>query len=227
MNCLEYRRSKLSDPRRLPPDAQAHELECAQCARFAREVDDTDASVAEALAVRVPEGLAERALLRRRPARWRWAPWALAAGLALAATAVVHPFKPNASEQYARLAIEHVVMEPESFTTERGADPAVVQAALRSFGGTLKEPIGRVRYVRLCPVEGGTGWHIVFETPGGLATLILVPDRHIGSAAVADAAGWDALVQPSPRGYYAVVTASRAGTVAADRLIRQRIDWNT
>jgi uncharacterized protein DUF3379 len=227
MNCLEYRRSKLSDPRRLPEDARSHERECAQCAEFAREVDATDVSIAEALAVRVPEGLAERVLLRRRPARWRWMPWALAAGLAIALTTVLHPFRSDPSQQYARLAIEHVVMEPESFTTERGSDPAVVQAALRSFGGTLKEPIGRIRYVRLCPVEGGTGLHIVFETPEGLATLILVPDKHIASAAVADAAGWDALVQPAPRGHYAVVTASRAGTVAADRLIRQRIEWNT
>jgi uncharacterized protein DUF3379 len=227
MNCLEYRRAKLSDPRRLPEDARSHERECAQCAEFAREVDATDAALAEALAVRVPEGLADRVLLRRRPSPWRWAPWALAAGLALVVVFVVRPFKPDVSEQYARLAIEHVVMEPESFTTERGTDPAVVQAALRSFGGTMKEPIGRVRYVRLCPVEGGTGLHIVFETPEGLATLILVPDKHIGSAAVADTAGWDALVQPSRRGYYAVVTTSRAGTVAADRLIRQRIDWNT
>jgi uncharacterized protein DUF3379 len=227
MNCLEYRRSKLSDPRRLSPEAKAHERECAQCLGFAREVDAGDDAVAEALAVRVPEGLAERALLRRRPARRRWAPWALAAGVAIALTAVLHPFKADPSQQYARLAIEHVVMEPESFTAKRDTDPAVVQAALRSFGGTMKEPIGRVRYVRLCPVEGGTGLHIVFETPEGLATLILVPDKHIGSAAVADTAGWDALVQPSRRGYYAVVTTSRAGTVAADRLIRQRIDWNT
>jgi hypothetical protein len=227
VNCLDYRRAKLSDPRRLPPEAQAHERECAQCLAFAREVEAMDASVAETLAVRVPEGLAERALLRRRPARWRWTPWALAAGIVLAVAAVVHPLKPDPSEQYARLAIEHVVMEPESLTSERGNDPAIVQAALRSFGGTLKEPIGRVRYVRLCPVEGGTGLHIVFETPEGLATLILVPDKRIASAAVADAAGWNALVQPAPRGYYAVVTQSRAGTVAADRLIRQRIDWST
>jgi uncharacterized protein DUF3379 len=227
MNCLEYRRSKLSDPRRLSPEAQAHEGECAQCLAFAREVDAGDDSVAEALTVHVPEGLAERALLRRRPARRRWAPWALAAGVAIALTAVLHPFKPDPSQQYARLAIEHVVMEPESLTTERGTDPAVVQAALRSFGGTMKAPIGRVRYVRLCPVQGGTGLHIVFETPEGLATLILVPDKHVASAAAADAAGWNALVQPSPRGYYAVVTASRASTVAADHLVRQRIDWNT
>jgi Protein of unknown function (DUF3379) len=226
MNCLEYRRTKLSDPRRLPAEAQAHERECAQCLAFAREVDETDAAVAEALAVRVPEGLAERVLLRRRPARLGWAPWALAAGLVLALAATVHPFRDDPA-QYARLAIEHVVMEPESLTTERGNDPAIVQAAVRSFGGTLKEPLGRVRYVRLCPVEGGTGWHIVFETPEGLATLILVPDKHVASAAGADAGGLDAMVQPAPRGYYAIVTASRGNTVAADRLVRRRIDWST
>lgn len=228
MNCLEYRRAKLSDPRRLADEALAHARDCAQCRDFAREVDATEISIAEALAVRVPEGLAERALLRRRPAHRRWTPWALAAGLVLAVGALaLHPFGTDPSEQYARLAIEHVVMEPESLATERANDPAMVAAAVRSFGGTLKQPIGRVRYVRLCPVENGTGLHIVFETPDGPATLIVVADKRIAAAATADAAGLDALVRPAPRGYYAIVTGSRARTVAADRIVRQRIDWNT
>jgi uncharacterized protein DUF3379 len=227
VNCLEYRRMKLSDPRRLPPEAQAHERECAQCLAFAREVDEAEAAVAEALAVHVPEGLSERVLLRRRPARWWWAPWGLAAGLVLAGAIAFHPFKAAAPDGYAKLAIEHVVMEPESFTTEQNNDPAMLRSAVHSFGGTLKEPIGRVRYIRLCPVEEGTGWHIVFETPEGLATLILVPDKRIASAGGADASGFDALVQPAPRGYYAIVTASRGNTVAVDRLVRQHIDWKT
>lgn len=227
MNCLEYRRCKLSDPRRLPPEAQSHERECAQCRALAWEVDETDASLEDALAVRVPEGLAERVLLRRRPGRWTWAPWALAAGLVIALAATVHPSRPGAAERYARLAIQHVAMEPESLTTERDNDPGMLEAAVRSFGGTVKAPIGRVRYIRLCPVDDGTGWHIVFETPDGLATLILVPDKRVASAADAEAAGLDAMVKPAPRGYYAVVTASRGNTVAADRLIRDSIDWRT
>jgi uncharacterized protein DUF3379 len=227
MNCLEYRRSKLVDPRRLPPDAQAHERECAQCSAFAREVDDMDASVADALDVRVPEGLPERALLRRRPARSAWTPWALAAGLVLAFAAVaMHPREDPAAGGYARLAIEHVAMEPESLTTERGNVPGALPAVLRSFGGTLKEPIGRVRYVRLCPEQEGTAWHVVFETPEGLATLILVPDKHVTAAAEVQAGPLNALVQPAARGYYAVVTTSREKTLAADRLIRRRIDWS-
>ncbi len=227
MNCLEYRRGKLSDPRRLPPEAQAHERECAPCQAFAREVDESDVALADALAVRVPEGLAERALLGRRPGRWTWTPWALAAGLVIALAATLHPFRPDAGERYARLAIEHVAMEPESLAAERDNDPGMLEAAVRSFGGTVRAPIGRVRYVRLCPVGEGTGWHIVFETPEGLATLILVPDRRIASAAGIDAGGLDAMVQPAPRGYYAIVTRSRAASTAADRLIRQRIDWTT
>jgi hypothetical protein len=227
VNCLEYRRWKLSDPRRLPAEAQAHERECAQCGAFAREVDDTDASLVEALAVRVPEGLEERVLLRGRPGRPRWAAWALAAGIVVALAVTMHPFRPDPAERYAKLAIEHVAMEPESLTTERDNDPGMLEAAVRSFGGTVKAPIGRVRYIRLCPMDEGTGWHIVFETPEGLATLILVPDKHVASAASADSGGLDALVKPAPRGYYAVVTPSRDGTVAADRLVRERIDWRT
>ena len=56
-----------------------------------------------------------------------------------------------------------------------------------NFGGEIKEPLGRVRYIRLCPVGTGTGWRIVFETPQGLATLILVPDQHIAAPAAAQA----------------------------------------
>lgn len=227
MNCLEYRRWKLSDPRRLPPEAQAHEGECAQCQAFARDIDESDAALADALAVRVPEGLAERALLHRRAPRWTWTPWALAAGLVVALAMSVHPSGPDAAERYAKRAIEHVAMEPESLATEHDNDPGMLEAAVRSFGGAIKAPIGRVRYIRLCPVGEGTGWHIVFETPEGLATLLLVPDRRIASAAGADAGGLDAVVQPAPRGYYAIVTRSRAASAAADRLIRQRIDWTT
>ena len=58
---------------------------------------------------------------------------------------------------------------------------------MRNFGGEIKEPLGRVRYIRLCPVGTGTGWRIVFETPQGLATLILVPDQHIAAPAAAQA----------------------------------------
>ena len=59
-NCLEFRREKLADPRHLSPDALAHLNECAACRGFAAEINENEARLAAALAVPVPEGLAER-----------------------------------------------------------------------------------------------------------------------------------------------------------------------
>jgi hypothetical protein len=191
-------------------------------------VDESEHSLERALATRVPEGLADRILLRTRlgnPARRKWA---IAAGVVLASAFGWKYFKdsPKPSDQYARLAIEHVVMEPESLTTLRNADAEALRTVLQDFGGRLKEPLGDVRYIRLCPMDGGTCWHVVLETTDGLATLILVPGKTLSAAQTASAGGWNALAQPVARGYYAIVTASPALTTKVDHMVRERIDWN-
>ena len=226
MNCLEFHREKLADPRRLSVHAQAHANGCASCAAFARSVDDGERDLESALGVPVPEGLADRVLLRARGSRQAWRAWALAAGVALAVTFGILSFE-KFQDRYARLAIEHVVTEPESLTTVRNADAEVFRALMQSSGGTLKAPLGTLRYIRLCPVEDGTGWHIVFDTPDGLATLIIVPGKTLGAVQVASAGGWSALARPMPRGYYAVVTTSSQATSRLDRLISERIAWDT
>ena len=229
MNCLEFHRLKLADPRRVSAEAREHARACAACRDFAQRVDETEAELAHRLSVPVPDGLAERVLLaRRRPVRPAWRVWAIAATvvLAVAVAAGVRQWKaPVPAEDYARLAIEHVMMEPESLTMVRNADPALLAAAIDELGGKLKGPIGKVRYIRICPVDdGGSGWHIVFETPHGLATLLLVPDKRIGSSTALSVGSWNAIVQPMPRGYYAVVTASPDTASGVDRMIREQLD---
>jgi len=226
MNCLEFHRQKLADPRRLSAEAQAHAQACADCLAFARSVDETEGQLQQALATPVPEGVADRILLRvHASGRPAWRAWALAASVVIGVALTFALLQTTPSGEYARLAIKHVVDEPESFQKLYNMEPAVIGEAMRSVGATLKEPIGRVRYVKLCPLEqGGTGWHIVFETPEGLATLILVPGKPPESMQVASASGWSALIRPIPHGYYAVVTASSKATSRVDRDIRQRID---
>lgn len=227
MNCLDFRRHKLADPRHLPDEARAHAADCPTCAAFACEVDETERSLERALATPVPEGLADRILLHTRRPHRTWRVWALAASVVVAVALGFSFFREsrNAPDQYARLAIEHVVMEPESLTTLRNADPEALKAAMRDFGGSLKEPLGQVRYIRLCPVDGALSWHIVLETPEGLATLILVRGKRLHGLETASSGGWSALVQPAPGGYYAIVTASAASTSRIDRMLRARVNW--
>lgn len=226
MNCLDFRRLKLADPRRLPEEARAHLAACAACAASAREVDEAEQALERSLAVPVPEGLADRTILHLRGAHRGWRRWALAATVLVAIALAAWQLAPgDAPDAYARLAIEHVVMEPESLTTERNADPEAFRAVVENFGATLKALPGRVRYVRLCPVEQGVGWHVVFETPQGLATLIFVPGKEMPRVGTASTAAWSALARPVRGGYYAIVTASAAATTRFDRMIRQSIRW--
>jgi hypothetical protein len=227
MNCLDFRRHKLADPRRLPADAQAHLRACPTCAAFSCEVDEAEAALERSLAVPVPEGLAERAILHAHAPRRAWRRWALAAAvlLAMAIGALRFLWQPAQPNVDAPLAIEHVVMEPESFTTVRNADAQRFRAVVQEFGGTLQELPGTIRYIRLCPVEGGYGWHIVFETPQGLATLLLVPGKPLPASQSASTASWSALARPVRGGYYAIVTPSADATARFDKRVRDCIHW--
>lgn len=229
MNCLEYRREKLADPRRLAPEAAEHGAQCEACRAFGAAIDDNEARLAEAFSVPVPEGLADRVLLRRKTgARWPVKLMALAATLLLTVSVGFSWWKDYASQDYARLAIEHVMHEPESFTTTRIADPEMFRLVMHNFGADLNGPLGRIRYMKLCPVPEGTGWHIVFETDRGLATLILIPYKRMqGGEARATVGGWNALAQPGGQGYYAIITPSPDTLNEVDRLIKQRVRWHT
>ncbi|MBI4755632.1 MAG: DUF3379 family protein [Betaproteobacteria bacterium] len=229
MNCLEFRRHKLADPRHLPPSAAAHGAVCAPCSVFARRVDEDEARLHAALRVPVPEGLAESVLLATGSAAPRpWRVLALAATVVLSVSLGVEHWSRMPDGDPARVAIAHVLDEPESLTTTRNPDPEHFRQVLADFGGQMSVPLGQVRFVKLCPVPGGVGWHIVFETDQGLATLLLVRSRQAPDQAVQYAGdGWDALVRPGGAGYYAIVTPSERITRAVDEMIRQRVRWRT
>jgi hypothetical protein len=232
MNCLEFRRIKLAEPRALPHDALAHLSDCTTCRNFAADINDNEERLAAALAVPVPEGLAERIILRRKSgSATRFSPrlWAMAAALLLTFTFGFQQWKDAGSQEYAKLAIQHVMHEPESFTTARLADPQLFRTVMQNFGGELQGSLGKVRYMKLCPVPEGTGWHIVFETERGeLATLILIPAKRMTSEREqATVGGWTALARPGGQGYYAVITSSPDTLDKVDELVRQRVRWRS
>ena len=117
--------------------------------------------------------------------------------------------------------------EPESFTSTRLADPELLRRVMHTFGSEMQASLGRVRYMQLCPVPEGTGWHIVFETEQGqLATLILIPAKRMKTdSEQAQVGGWNAVARPGGQGFYAVIADSPDNLAKADELVRQRVRW--
>ncbi|MCZ4304272.1 DUF3379 family protein [Zoogloeaceae bacterium G21618-S1] len=227
--CLDFRREKLADPRRLSPAARLHMHDCPQCRHFSRRLDASEAQIEQVLAVPVPDGLADRVLLNVHHGKRR--PWSL---MALAATVVLslgigfQQWHPRAEVDYARLAIEHVLHEPQSLTDHRLADPSQFRFVLANFGGQMHRSVGKVRYMKLCPVAEGTGWHIVLDTEHGPATLLLVPGKRVNApTGTRQMKGYVARALPGGQGYYAIITESPQALDAISRMLSERVSWRT
>ncbi|MSR13712.1 MAG: DUF3379 family protein [Gammaproteobacteria bacterium] len=65
MNCLEFRKKLLADPRAPTSDLRAHRDLCPECTVFAGRIERMEQALTEAVLIEPPEGLAARILLRR------------------------------------------------------------------------------------------------------------------------------------------------------------------
>jgi hypothetical protein len=236
LSCLEFRREKLATPRELSPAARQHEHDCALCHAWAQRINTVEARISEEmLAIPVPEGLNERILLRsftgkRQPLYRR--PWAIAASVLFAGVIGLGMWqftRYEAGQDLAFAAALHAIEEPAELALHRSEPPAKFGMILASFGGKLQAPLGEVSYIHFCPIEGfGQGWHIIYNTPQGKVTLLLVPAKP-GAARVqtVQVAGKSVKVERSGQGYYAIIADDMPALDAADSQIKRAVRWDT
>ena len=222
MNCIDFRRLVLVDPRHLDEAARAHAAECVACRDVLERQRESDDRLFGALQVPPPDGLADRILVAQglRPGRTRHA-WAIAATLVLAvgvglASRVYFQQDPLGLE-----AIEHVAHEPQAFTTVAAVDSSYLASALAGQGLKAVVALGQVTYTRICPMAGRTAHHIVIRTAEGPITLFLMPDDPVRrERRMADDGGMTAMVMPAARGSLAIVASSAAQVLAVEKALR-------
>lgn len=235
-SCLDYRRAYLADPRHLDSSAQAHCAECLLCQAWSYRAQQAEQRIARSLAaVPVPEGLNERILLRAlngqaKPAR-RWQPMALAASILLSCAMgiAMWQFQPARAGDLALAAARHANNEGIELALHRSEQPDKVGAVLASFGGELRAPLGEVSYIHFCPVEGfGQGWHIIYNTPAGKLTLLLIPAKP-GAAKVqtVQVEGRSVKVERAGAGYYALIADDPRALEDAASALKRRVRWDT
>lgn len=234
--CLDFRREKLADPKRISARAHEHLASCGMCQAFARRVDKTEAAIAETLSVPLPEGLNERILLRARQgndkaARTAWRSLALAASVVLTVAVSLHIGNESGGDtaQLAMAAATHAIDEASEVHSHRSLEASQFGLVLANFGGAMQQPLGHVRYIHFCPIEGfGMGWHISYDTPQGKVTLLLIPGRHSGpETQTVQADGKQVRVRRAGEGYYAVIADDMPALEAADQNLRTRVRWKS
>lgn len=220
MNCLEFRRAVLADPRRPGREAAVHAAECTACKEFLAHTLAQEQKLAEALRVPVPEGLQAR-LLHRVAASRRWV-----GGLALAASLIVAAgiaFLMGAprSDPLALAGIEFVVYEEaQTIVDAKPTDWNALARVAREMGVSLPDQLGEMRYICVYPVAGQAAHHLLVSTPLGKITLLLVPDRPLDSRVVAAAHGLRAAVVPARKGFVAIIGSSERSIARAESLLR-------
>lgn len=219
MNCLEFRRSALADPRRLGGEAAEHAAQCPPCEEFLAHALEAETRLAATLRVPVPEGLRARLLDRiaaaRRP---RW--FALAASL-LAALALALALAWPRNDALALAGIDFVVFEEaQSIADATPTDMRVLARVARDMGVSLPEQLGEIHYVCVYPFVAGAAHHLLVKSPLGKVTLLLIPDRTAAVRAVGAAYGLEAAVLPARAGSIVIIGESGRSIGRVETLLK-------
>jgi hypothetical protein len=203
MKCADFRRLALSHGGAGVPNAKLHIESCAECRRFAAELRSDNEMLRDALAIEVPDGLAERILLSRGTRRSRRPAWALASATVFATVTALLLWQLQTSRRVASDMIAHVIAEPRALAAMDNLPADRLSAALALGGVDLIGPVGALRYAGECPMPGGVGHHFVIDGPYGKTTIIVGPQGPTPMFAMSAARD----------GYYAEIVSIRGAAV--------------
>lgn len=226
MDCFEFRRLKLVAPRETTSDQVRHMSECARCAAFADELDGLDRGLQAAMLVPVPEGLADRILLRLKLRGRRWfGEIALAAMLLLGLGVSLWQTETTARSELGKRMIAHVLSEPHVFTMEEDIPGERVAGAMASVGGLLRGTIGNVTFMEHCKTLDPGATHLVVRTAYGSASVVLLPHSIQRSTVQVADQGLVAIVFPAQRGSISVVAQSAGTADMVGAIVRNALRW--
>ncbi|WP_102796049.1 DUF3379 family protein [Bowmanella denitrificans] len=182
MDDLEFRRTIYADPHsqdeRLKHTA-GKEPAKAQAWQEAKQLDER---IKRAAHVAVPEGMAQRLLLRQSMQEFRQQRQRRHWTLGLAASFVLMvglsfvlwqqgPVEVDLTEN----ALAHIYHEEKALIVDEDISLTQVNAKLASFGGEFTADIGKVYYANFCHFKHVKSLHLVVGSPQGKVTVFIVP----------------------------------------------------
>lgn len=225
MNCLEFRRIALADPRRPGAEAAAHASRCAACQEFLARTLEFEDDLAAALRIEAPRDLPERVLGPRAWTRRTWHRLALAASLAVVAVALAFLAGAPRNDPLALKAIDFVVFdEAHSVAVAKPQDMRVLDEVSRRMRVALPGELGDIHYVCVYPFASGGAHHLLIETPLGKVTVLLMPEHLLSARAAAGARGLQAAILPAAAGSIAIIGESSRSIERVETLLKAKLN---
>ena len=227
MNCLDFRRRIGAEPRSRDPDLIAHRDTCKDgCPAFWQRAQRFEDDLEAAMAVSVPDGLADRILLaqatgeRRGQVVRRRAWMAMAASLLIAFMGAGMFWRHADLNSLPALAVAHMPGELDALNLTRPMTDAQVEAGFRGRSATLKGPApGGVTYVHDCMVGTHAAVHLVTRMNDEPVVALYMPGTMSDASIDFHRDGWDGR-QIALSGGTLVVMAQGASRQTMDAVAR-------
>lgn len=242
MQHAEFRRLFGADPRRTDPEILEHRRACAECARYASDLEQVDRLVAGALDdVPVPaapppweieaKAEAESAVepVRAAPLARRLSPpqWFALAATVLMTLFVALVWTATSRDRAMLIAdiLRHADKERSVFieSTKRVPNPKV-EAALKKAGAELIADLP-VSIARICKVRGNVAPHLIVQTRDGAVHVMVLSEERFWRSHSFAVDGYQGRLVPQGKHSFAVIGRSEAAVDEAAELAKKGIDW--
>ena len=236
MNCLEFRRMLLIEPRSRSKEFAEHASSCAECAEQAKHALHFEDKLHAALRVPSPTALETRIITARSGAAEshragaysRWL--ALAAGMLLAVgLAGWSGYKWEqtfgVSSGLETAVVDHINNELEQLHAHGNVGPQTLVLLLSQFGARIDGEIGSVSYASRCPIRRQPGVHMVVPGQEGPVTVLIMPGENLLHRRQVRSSRFSGVIVPTVYGSMAVVGEKLEPVERIVERIQQSIVW--
>lgn len=233
MNCIEFRRTLLTDPGRVDAEFTEHRRVCTDCADAVERSARFERRLREAVNIDVPENLASSILLKQsfqahpRASWWRQPrTYALAASIVLVVALAFMGLTSHLEQR--RLSEEFVALingAPYALSTTKPVSSSEISAALAPAGVDLAGAIGEVTFAGPCIVRGKISGHIVVQGETAPVTVFLIKEQLVADRATIRSDHYSGIVMAQGTGTIAIVGSPGEALEKVETRVRSAIRW--
>ncbi len=235
MNCEDYRQAVGEDPNF--DGGAAHLTECSACQAYRKEMLALEATIAEALAIPVPElkmpelpevetsnvvSLGER----RRVTMPAW--FAMAASVVLVVMLGVRMFGGAEYDSLADEIVAHLDHEPYALrVTDKPVDDQRLTRVVPANIANLDHDAGLITYAQTCNINGNDVPHLVIQGKNGPVTVILMPDERVSRAETLTGESINGVLIPVGNGSIAIIGEKNEDLAPIQQSVVNSVTWST
>jgi Protein of unknown function (DUF3379) len=210
MDCAEYRRTVLADPRDANPQLRLHRDGCRECLEFTDRLLRFESRLERAVRVSIPAADAVRVVPLRVPAeaqahatrrassrRRGWL--AMAASVLIAVVVAGSLWLAGPHPSLAADVVAHMAEEPQAWArTDIPVPPPELALALRDAHVRLDPNAGMVSYAKSCLFRAHHVPHLVVQTEMGPVTVMVLAHESVSKPERFDEQGYHGVILPVP-----------------------------